>query len=229
MPAECIADQQKQMERVVASQVSVVTNSKRLHEEKYDEARLEIYSSLRSQQFDAFNPNWIDVNLSAVTLIDNTDFIPLGRDNSQSYFQYSFERPLPSSWQYYPDRYKFAGVDLIANSDLTEIHRTTYNALDFMGDIGGFKNALTILGIIFVTPFVQHKIRLEILRKLFMLKPSSAHGGEHGPNGDEEGPNGDELGPNGISTPKDEVVDSRRKSLLVSALKTEKPIQIEDT
>ena len=43
----------------------------------------------------------------------------------------------PSSWVYYPDRYKFFSVAFVLSQDISNTDRTTYDILDMFSDVGG--------------------------------------------------------------------------------------------
>ena len=51
-----------------------------------------------------------------------------------------------SSWNSYPERYKFTGFDLYLDLDLYMISRTSYDVLNLTGDIGGLFSGLCSIG-----------------------------------------------------------------------------------
>ena len=55
-------------------------------------------------------------------------------------------RPEPSAWTEFPDKYKFIGVEILMDFSLKSINRSTYSVLDYLGDIGGFIDLLKLLG-----------------------------------------------------------------------------------
>jgi hypothetical protein len=49
----------------------------------------------------------------------------------------------------FPGNYKFTSVEVWLNYDLHFRVRSTYNILDFIGDLGGINDALMMIGIFF--------------------------------------------------------------------------------
>lgn len=66
---------------------------------------------------------------------------------------------------------------MIPSLDQKVINRQTYSLLDFMGDMGGLNDTLSLLGMLIVLPFVSAQIDLEILNSMFMFKPASGQSG----------------------------------------------------
>ena len=54
-------------------------------------------------------------------------------------------------------RYKSVSLEVNLNKDIIQINRQTYSLLDFLGDIGGLLDALTIIGEIVLLPFVSYQ------------------------------------------------------------------------
>ena len=61
------------------------------------------------------------------------------------------------------------------SSDIEVHHRAIYNSLDLLGDIGGFLDALLIIGsliIIFFTAIIGNQLDVFLVEKLFQ-KPAN--------------------------------------------------------
>ena len=55
------------------------------------------------------------------------------------------------------------------------INRETYSLLDWLGDLGGLVDALYIICMAIVSPIVSHKLRADLLSKVFRFRPSGAN------------------------------------------------------
>ena len=72
-------------------------------------------------------------------------------------FYYTHLDPVnkPTSWNTYPSEsnpdalYKFASLNIALNRDLIVNHRSSYDLLDWIGDVGGFYSAIHIIASIF--------------------------------------------------------------------------------
>ena len=62
--------------------------------------------------------------------------------------------PMHTRWIDFPDYYKFVGIDVRLDVDLTMVERSVYSILEYLGDLGGLFDALhRILGAL-VAPLV---------------------------------------------------------------------------
>ena len=59
--------------------------------------------------------------------------------------------------------YKFDGYYIELNQMSTSIERSTYNALDWLGDIGGLVDSLLLIGSIVITPIATLAVREQLL------------------------------------------------------------------
>jgi len=50
-----------------------------------------------------------------------------------------------SSWNQYPDLYKFMSIHFLLDTDINTIERETYSFLAFVGDIGGLNEFLVLM------------------------------------------------------------------------------------
>lgn len=53
-----------------------------------------------------------------------------------------YGKNIPSSWTNFPEKYKFTGIDLYLDLTLYQVQRTSYDILNFLGDVGGLLQAL---------------------------------------------------------------------------------------
>jgi hypothetical protein len=51
---------------------------------------------------------------------------------------------LPSSYNKFPNGYKYIGVEVLLNMDILSTERQTYGILDYLGDIGGLSELLQL-------------------------------------------------------------------------------------
>ena len=72
----------------------------------------------------------------------------------------------------WPDKYKFTGIELKFSLDLRLTERSTYSLLEWLGDIGGLFDALKLIAVPLVSPFAKFFLSLELLTRLFRIKPS---------------------------------------------------------
>ena len=54
------------------------------------------------------------------------------------------------------------------SQDKTEVERSTYSSLDWLGDIGGLFDALKLIAQYFVLPFSAFALKLEIFGQVFI-------------------------------------------------------------
>ena len=80
--------------------------------------------------------------------------------------------PEPTSWTTHPTKYKFTSFEINLNYDLELISRETYDILEYLGDLGGFMEAITVLGGIIMAPFMAFTYNNMLASLLFMYKPS---------------------------------------------------------
>ena len=68
--------------------------------------------------------------------------------------------------------YKFASVELGVNPTMVMTGRQTYHVLDWLGDIGGFTDALMIINSYALLPFSKFHLAALLLTSLFRFQPS---------------------------------------------------------
>ena len=79
----------------------------------------------------------------------------------------------PSSWnqKITPEnpgaRYKFTSIEVNASVDQTTNSRSTYGALDFLGDLGGLFGACQSIGSILVSPVAGFALNSKLLSMIF--------------------------------------------------------------
>ena len=84
----------------------------------------------------------------------------------------------PSSWnqKITPEnpgaRYKFTSIEVNASVDQTTNSRSTYGALDFLGDLGGLFGACQSIGNILVAPVASFALNSKLLAMIFRTKTS---------------------------------------------------------
>ena len=88
----------------------------------------------------------------------------------------------PSSWnkRITPEnplnRYKFTSIEINASMDQNFITRETYSLLDYLGDLGGLFDALTILGQILISPVSGFGLSSQLLTTIFRVAKPSERG-----------------------------------------------------
>ena len=76
-----------------------------------------------------------------------------GQTAATEFYGFKLGENLPSSWTYFPTRtnpstrYKYVSIEYNVSMDVTQVSRSTYHVLDWIGDIGGLLDAARDLAI----------------------------------------------------------------------------------
>ena len=82
----------------------------------------------------------------------------------------------PTSWNTYPSesnptaKYKFASLNIRIDRDLVVNIRSTYDFLDWIGDVGGFYSAILIIASIFGSHYTDFVLKRTIMSQLVWIK-----------------------------------------------------------
>ena len=66
--------------------------------------------------------------------------------------------------------YKYVSFELNLSPDIVQWNRQTYSFLDFLGDIGGLKDGLVLLGAIIISHSTAFNLKATLLAELFYLR-----------------------------------------------------------
>ena len=95
------------------------------------------HSKIITRQFSASTPSFATIPVNIDVVEDETAFVNLGQQNVYHYMQLHMNPNELTSWATYPEHYKFYSVHFELNADILHTDRSTYDALDFLSDIGG--------------------------------------------------------------------------------------------
>lgn len=82
-------------------------------------------------------------------------------------------KPGPSAWIDYPTKYKLIGYIIVLDHSLNTIDRSTYSALDFLGDVGGFTKGMTYICAALLWKYKKWNLDAILLHSLFDVKNAS--------------------------------------------------------
>jgi hypothetical protein len=78
-----------------------------------------------------------------------------------------------SSWINFPQKYKFTGLEILVDYDRTYESRRTYGILKYLGDLGGFQQATSVLSIILLSIHNKFKYQDRLMQMLFWTRNRS--------------------------------------------------------
>ena len=150
---ECVPDLEAQQAFLGPLQLLFYFNHEQFDDQAYGDESIVRESKVMNVQVDTQKQTWQDFTIQTTELNDETAVVQLG-NAQQSYFYGQNEKPvlIPSAWNKFPteqspkSKYKYTSLEITVNPDLKQINRKTYSTLDLLGDVGGFGDALLVLG-----------------------------------------------------------------------------------
>ena len=104
-------------------------------------------------------PTWIDQTIKKELLNDETSLVKLG-ESDDIYFTNNREGVSNfSAWNKFPTEknpenlYQYSRIIVTVGTDLKLYNRVTYGLLDWLGDVGGLLDGLSMVGEFFCAPF----------------------------------------------------------------------------
>ena len=98
----------------------------------------------------------------------------MGQQTSNAeYYKIAFEQPQPSSYETWPTKekpqefYKITSVWLELGQSITIIERSTYSALEWLGDVGGLFDAFHGIGNVLLGPIAAFAVKANVLSHSF--------------------------------------------------------------
>ena len=85
-------------------------------------------------------------SFDSLGVADEIAYLDIGIVTPRSFNQFSMGRLGLSYSDDFKDYYKIAGFTIFRNMDYTEVTRSVYDALNFLGDVGGLEGILTQIG-----------------------------------------------------------------------------------
>ena len=89
----------------------------------------------------------------------------MGGSTDTYYYTHTDLENNPTSWNTYPDQnnpsalYKFASLNIFLDVDLIVNIRSTYDFLDWLGDVGGFYGAILAIASIFGSHYTDYVLK----------------------------------------------------------------------
>lgn len=104
-------------------------------------------------QFDKEKPSFINGLINKLQIEDEIEYLQYGEEHEYELFNFDWGNLESSAWTNYPSRYKFTGLEILLNFDLVIYNRETYDTLQWLGDLGGLNDALSVFGRVAVSGF----------------------------------------------------------------------------
>ena len=98
---------------------------------------------------------------------DEIDYFQVGQTDEDSFFEMTIGLPESSSWNIWPERYKFIGLEVYFHYDKLLISRSTYSILECLGDIGGLVECIYYGCYCLLFPFTKFALDSKLLSNLF--------------------------------------------------------------
>ena len=98
---------------------------------------------------------------------DEIDYFQVGQTDTDLFFEMTIQLPESSSWNIYPERYKFIGLEVYFHYDKLLISRSTYSILECLGDIGGLAECVYYIGYFLLLPFTKFTLDSKLLSNIF--------------------------------------------------------------
>ena len=124
-------------------------------------------SKVKNQQFSLAEPKFMSSNIHLNEVEDEIDYFQVGQTDEDSFFDMTIQVPEPSSWNLWPERYKFIGLEVYFHYDKLLISRSTYGILECLGDIGGLAECVYYIGYFLLLPFTEFKLGSKLLSNIF--------------------------------------------------------------
>ena len=84
-----------------------------------------------------------------------------------------------SSWNVYPDKYKFFSVHMLLDADIRTTERETYSFFAYVGDIGGLTEFLLMFFGYLAKPFSQMRIKALLTNRLYHVTQHTKNISQH--------------------------------------------------
>lgn len=104
--------------------------------------------------------------MSVDELEDETDYFQLGQQHTQQHMKMKMQSNQDSSWNVYPDRYKFISLHFLLDQDMRLTERQTYSFLAYASDMGGLKEFLLTFFGVFAYPFSTMRMKALLTNRL---------------------------------------------------------------
>ena len=152
--------------------INTLANGAAFKQESFDAGRVEKRASLNSVMFGTDQAMFIQTWLRNALLVDEVALFQLGQSDDVAYSKPAFDVPAPSSISNWPTKtkqgqYKIQGLWIENSPMFTTYERSTYNVLEWFGDVGGLLEALKLIGSFIALPFATFALKAKLLFLVF--------------------------------------------------------------
>ena len=112
---------------------------------------------------------FVDGFVNVHELSDEIEFFSIGQQNTVEFHSINYETPQPSLFSQWPTlenpfgEYKFVSLWLELSQSKTTIERSTYNILEWVGDIGGLFDGFRLIVESLIAPLTGYAVKTAIL------------------------------------------------------------------
>ena len=131
----------------------VLFNTEYFDNKKFDDDCIVRRSRIHTQHIDKRTPTWAQTKLVSNVVQDAISYVDLGFAKEREFFSYEMKQLEVSYADNITARYKIAGFTVFRDLNLRIINRTTYDFLNFLGDVGGLDGVLLLFGFIIMQKF----------------------------------------------------------------------------
>lgn len=128
-------------------------------------------SAVIRERIDVHKPNFYYSSVNYGLLTDEISWVNLGSSSDLNFYDFKLFKNQISTETNFPKKYKFTSVKLHKNLDRVVLSRQTYDFLEFLGDLGGLKDALHLIGEIMLFPIMNFSMKVHLGSLLYLLNP----------------------------------------------------------
>ena len=116
----------------------------------------------------ADSPSFVTSTVQSQLLVDEIDLFQMGQQFETEFKTFSFNAAEPSSINNFPSPeepekvYKICGAWIELSQNLITTERQTYSMLEWVGDVGGLLDGLSLLAYIFMLPFTAFTMEAKL-------------------------------------------------------------------
>lgn len=129
----------------------IMSNQQRFDNMVYDSETIISESVIWNQHIDKSQANWMQTSFDSMGIADEIAYLDIGIVTPRSFNQFSMDKLGLSYSDDFQGYYKIAGFTVFRNLDFTVVTRSVYDALNFLGDVGGLEGILTQIGGVLVS------------------------------------------------------------------------------
>lgn len=136
----------------------------------YDENCIVSESKVWNQHIDKRQANWMQTHLKNSLVRDEVELFNLGAPLPREYFSYGLSQLGISYSNDFGAYYKIAGFTVFRDFNLHKINRSTYDMLQYLGDVGGLDRILVFIGMKLAFWFAQFASVAQFMRRFYFYR-----------------------------------------------------------